>query len=93
VLGPLVGTIVGPVGGRLPQDSVEELFLRAADVRAVTREEWHEWRRARFSPHLLEDVTMLGYRGSCAGRSDEVRCTCDAAANRVEQGPQGRCRR
>lgn len=88
VLGPLVGTILGPVGGRLPQDCVEESFLRASHVRGVTREEWHEWRGSRFSPHLLEDVTMLAYRGSCAGRSDEVRCTCGGAAD-VDQGLAG----
>jgi len=87
VLGPLVGTIIGPVAGRLPQDAVEELFPRAADVRGVTREEWLEWRSTRFSPHLLEDVTMLAYRGSCVGRSDEVRCTCGAAATSAEAIP------
>jgi hypothetical protein len=71
-----MGTIVGPVGGLLPQDSVEELFQRAAVERGVTAREWLQWRQARFTPHLLEDVTMLAHRGSCLGRGDVVRCTC-----------------
>ena len=76
-LGPLVGVIVGPVAGRLPRDAVEELFPRASVERGVTREEWIEWRRARYTPHLLEDVTMLAHRGSCRARGDVVRCTCE----------------
>ena len=76
VLGPLVATIVGPVCGLLPRDAVEELFPRASYVRGVTQGEWLEWRRVRVSAHLLEDVTMLAYRGSCVGRTDEARCTC-----------------
>jgi hypothetical protein len=76
VLGPLVGAIIGPVGGLLPQDSVEELFQRAAVERRVTTQEWLQWRRARFTAHLLEDVTMLAHRGSCLTRSDVVLCTC-----------------
>ncbi len=79
VLGPLAGTIVGPVGGPLPRDSVEELFQRAAVERGVTTGEWLQWRRARFTPQLLEDVTMLAHRGSCLARSDVVRCTCGEA--------------
>ena len=76
VLGPLVGTVIGPVGGLLPRDSVEELFQRAAAERGVTTEEWLQWRRSRFTPHLLEDVTLLAHRGSCLTQSDVVRCTC-----------------
>lgn len=87
VLGPLVGTIVGPVGGLLPRDAVEELFRRASDVRDVTQEEWLEWRRSRFSAHLLEDVTMLAYRGSCVGRTDEARCTCSESLSAAEPLP------
>jgi hypothetical protein len=71
-----VGAIVGPVGGVLPRDSVEELFQRAAVERGVTRQEWLQWRRARFTTHLLEDVTMLAHRGSCLTLSDVVLCTC-----------------
>jgi hypothetical protein len=80
VLGPLIGTVIGPAGGRLPWDAVEELFQRASDGRGVTLAEWSDWRRHRFSPFLLQDVTMLAYRGSCVGRSDEVRCRCESAA-------------
>jgi hypothetical protein len=76
VLGPLTGTIVGPVSGPLPRDSVEELFRRATVERGVTTGEWLQWRRARITPHLLEDVTMLAHRGSCLARNDVVRCTC-----------------
>jgi hypothetical protein len=76
IVGPLVGTIVGPVGGLLPRDAVEQLYQRAAVERGVTMGEWFEWRRARLTAHLLEDVTMLAHRGSCLGRSDVVRCTC-----------------
>lgn len=78
-LGPLVGVIVGPVASRQPPDAVEELFPRASFERGVTREEWIEWQRARQTPHLLEDVTMLAQRGSCLDRSDVVRCTCEGA--------------
>ena len=84
VLGPLIGTVIGPVGGRLPWDTVEELFQRASDARGVTRAEWFEWRSSRFSPSLLEDVTMLAYRGSCVGPSDEVRCRCAPGPNGAE---------
>lgn len=76
VLGPLMGTFVGPVGGRLPWDAAEELHRRAVVERKVTKEEWFQWRRARFTPHLLEDVTMLAHGGSCLGPDDAVRCTC-----------------
>lgn len=76
VVGPLVGTVIGPAGGCLPPDAVEELFQRAAIVRGVSMGEWSEWRRVRFTPELLEDVTMLAHRGACRGRSYEVRCTC-----------------
>ena len=76
VLGPLVGAIVGPVGGLLPLDSVEELFQRAAMERGVTTQEWLQWRRSRFTAHLLEDVTMLAHGGSCLTRWDVVVCSC-----------------
>ena len=84
VLGPLAGTIIGPVGGPLPRDSVEELFRRAAVERRVTTGEWLQWREARLTPHLLEDVTMLAHRGSCLARSDVVRCTCGEGRSREE---------
>ncbi len=76
VLGPLVGTFIGPVGALLPRDCVEEYYQRAAVERRATQTEWLQWRRSRFTPHLLEDVTMLAHRGSCRGRGDVVRCVC-----------------
>ena len=87
VLGPLAGTVIGPVSGPLPRDSVEELFQRAAVERGVTTAEWLQWRRARITPHLLEDVTMLAHRGSCLARSDVVRCTCAGGTDRAMRLP------
>ncbi len=90
VLGPLIGTVIGPVGGRLRPYAVEELFQRASDVRGLTIGEWQEWRELRFTPQLLEDVTVLAYRGSTPGRSDEVRCTCsDAMSAAAEESDSG----
>ena len=90
IVGPLVGTIVGPVGGPLPRDAVEQLYQRAAVERGVTMAEWFEWRRARFTAHLLEDVTMLAHRGSCLGPSDVVRCTCSEVQENWGSVPAGR---
>lgn len=82
VLGPLIGTIIGPVAGALPRDAVEEVLRHAVDVRGVTRREWVDWQQARLSRQLLEDVTILLYRGSCGEPGDAVLCTCVASEER-----------
>jgi hypothetical protein len=88
-----MGTIVGPSGGHLPRDSVEEFFQRAAMERGVTPQEWLQWRQARFTPYLLEDVTMLAHRGSCLGHGDIVRCTCGGGPGTGDQAAADRTMR
>lgn len=87
VLGPLVGTVVGPVAGPTPRGVVEEVLRHSVEVRGVTRREWLEWQGARSTPQLLEDVTVLLYRGSCGEAGDSVRCTCVSSEQRGAHEP------
>jgi hypothetical protein len=76
LLGPLLGVVVGPVAGGMPRDATEELYPRAAMSRGIELEQWHEWRAARRSPSLLEDLTALLHTGTCAEGPGQLTCTC-----------------
>ncbi|HEX6887922.1 MAG TPA: hypothetical protein VF143_07435 [Candidatus Nanopelagicales bacterium] len=76
LLGPLLGVVVGPVAGQLPKDATEELFQRAAHSRGVDPAQWAQWRAARSSAQLLEDLTTLLHSGSCAEGPGLLTCTC-----------------
>lgn len=78
MLGPLMGTVIGPAASPLARDAAEEFFMPAARLRKVTARDWGQWRTIRTRAQLLEDVTALAHHGTCAERTRSLRCSCRA---------------
>ena len=60
--------------------------MPAALHRRATSDDWELWRSTRTSPQVLEDVTALAHRGSCAERVYGLRCTCHLAEGATAAG-------